>query len=976
MGISNNLSDTIKSSEEKLLISIESFINMFNKKGNEKRIIRFGQSLAEKDLFIQEAYIIMLCKSDYPIVAAMTANSMYHEDSIRLKEIVLAYMEGSNWSVYDKIITNLYIGDDEKTLKLLDCCEDSKLILDGFTNAKEYLIAQSEYKLLFDLIYAVVRSKHSQTLSLCLYKLNINEFYIKQQDDIIRNSCQILYDKKDFASLFMLCKNLKILHCLKNLLLRQAEELEKEFITAGTIAGIRLAFRILQNELQNDEKAYIAIIRKISKMEPSEEVKYIYFCYILKLIKLQGRLSEEIKDMLIHIGEVKLAKEKIYCVNLLADCLECTMLNQGMEAYNEFVTCLGINNLFRNEKQSPKVLPYFIYINEGFEKIERRKEFFSNLKNQENWQDKALLGLYMNSFYKYFISIHEFFQAIYLDREDRVYIRNTFKESIFYGRVNSINFEKESATATFQNAAYKHAIILTNKIVGENHIKLLKVGDEFSFKLNKFNPGSGYISITNFKLLDNERQEEFINADLSFWMDLKNCFQYILKIQKFTDIEKQQVEAIPHIDFKKLNLVDEFTMIYSEVLYRLRKVPYQIIEFIKALEVHKNNYFSIDKREALIAFGRSEELSTKSIETIKSVLALQMNRNDLIWLYVNSYLRLTVNIQFLLEALIKPEEQALNLDYCFYEYRFYGQLADYIHVDSKGIKSINVRTKSLLSLGVMSFILGKEPGVTEKMIQERTMVSFRLRKYFKGINRVAIEDVRSADPKNQVKLQNWNTIHNCNKLIRHQGKVFKETLRELNNLPKLNLIKVEGEHFYSDFFWCINNLSKREEDLYLYIKALGDNNPYFYQPGEYNKVFWKVEDEFTNEEAWLVLMQLIENNYSLYKILWIYLNSNLCRRIAIHNVFQEYYKKCIQLKGDSLHYMPGKVTKISFLATIASIKDSEIILKLNEIYCNGNVFLQIDDSYDIEEEFKLNHQITVNLAVYDQNMNYIYAEIQ
>jgi hypothetical protein len=387
----------------------------------------------------------------------------------------------------------------------------------------------------------------------------------------------------------------------------------------------------------------------------------------------------------------------------------------------------------------------------------------------------------MNSFYKYLISLHDFFEAIYGDKEDRVYLKNLCKDYVFYGKIKSVNMEKGIATAIFQNTAFKYRILLMQKHVGENHINLLQRDDEFSFKLNKFNPGSGYISITSFKLLDDDRQKQFDNLDLSYWEEFKSCLKKIAAQQTFSYIEKEKLEAIPHIEYKKLNLVNEYTTLWSEVLFNLKHKPEEIIEFIKTLEEHKNNLFDISCRDQYISFNRTDELLKRADETVKFIISRNINEKDLIWIYVNSYLRLIVAVQVILESILNPEEETLELDSRFYQYRFYGFLSN-IFING-GVKSGYVSTRSIRSYRSMSFLLDKECGVTEKMIEDKSYVSFRLRKYFKSGNRVAIEDVRNHGPQNKIKLQNWGVIHNCNKLIRFQGRVLKETLEELSELP-------------------------------------------------------------------------------------------------------------------------------------------------------------------------------------------------
>lgn len=965
--------DIIPAGQEKMIAEIQDYLISGNRKGNERRIISIGQSLVSYELSVQKSYINMLCESEYPISAAMTINSMHHKDADVLKEIVLESIETLNWSLFDKIISFIYINADDKLVALFDSIEDEQVLASGIEESVYFLACQSEYKFLFDLLYDAARCRHNSILRNCLRNIEINEFYVKQCRDAIQRCALAFYDKEDYDSLFFLCKNLKILQHLKMILHKDTEELENRFLEAQTINGVRLAFRVVQQEFKDDEKAYSFIISKISKMNESEDIQYIYFCYLLKLVELQNKISDGVKEQLSDIGEVKLLKEKNYGINLLAECLENVLINQGMETYNELVKILDVNHIFNYEKSIPRVNPYYIYKNESLDNIHKRKEYFRKLKDEEKWDDKSLFRFYMNSFYKYLLSIHDLFEAIYVGNEDRVYIKNICNEYVFYGKVKSINTEKENVTAFFENSAYKNFILLTQKHYGENHLNLLQRGDEFSFKLNKFNPRSGYIGITSFKLLNDSRQKQFDDLDLSYWENFRGCLREIVSKQTFSALEKEKLEEVPHIQFKKLQLINEYTALFSEVLFSLKCKVGEIIDFIKALEKHKNNLFDINSKDQFISFARTEELLNKSEETVKSIIDQKTNEKDLIWIYVNSYLRLTAAVQGILESIIEPESETLQLESLFYEYRFYGFLSSMFI--NNGTKSGYARTGSIRSIRSMSFLLDKECGITEEMIENKNYVSFRLRKYFRVSNRVVIEDVRNHGQNKMTKLQNWSVIHNCNKLIRYQGRVLKETIEELSELPKLNFIKVEEMRLLNDFIWCMNNLSKNEDDLFLYINALGINNPYYYIPGQYNNNYMRNPEISDVDKGRIILSQLIERNYNISKILLIYLNSYLCGLIPIDNVFEQYYESRENQKSRKVYYMPGKILEIMFSATIACIRDNILVLNLNQIFCRCRVCVRIDETDYTESDFTENQEVKVRLCEYNLEEYTIYAEI-
>jgi hypothetical protein len=172
----------------------------------------------------------------------------------------------------------------------------------------------------------------------------------------------------------------------------------------------------------------------------------------------------------------------------------------------------------------------------------------------------------------------------------------------------------------------------------------------------------------------------------------------------------------------------------------------------------------------------------------------------------------------------------------------------------------------------------------------------------------------------------------------------------------------------------MNNLSKNEDDLFLYIKALDINNPYYYIPGQYNKTFMEYTEEFNADQSRIILQQLIANNYNLSKILWIYLNSYLRNHIPIHIMLEEYYKNRERQKDRKIHYMSGKIQQILFLATINHIRDNMLVLYLKQVHCKCRVCVKLDDTDYTERDFSENQEVMIRLSEYHRDEHTIYAE--
>ena len=224
-------------------------------------------------------------------------------------------------------------------------------------------------------------------------------------------------------------------------------------------------------------------------------------------------------------------------------------------------------------------------------------------------------------------------------------------------------------------------------------------------------------------------------------------------------------------------------------------------------------------------------------------------------------------------------------------------------------------------------------------------------------------------------MQNWSVIHGANDLIKYNGRVFKETLEEMSKLPKLNFIKIEHKRFLSDFVWCMNNLCKNRNDLFLYIKALHNNNPYYYTLNQSSKTSMEYTNSLDIDQSRIILQQLIDNKYNLYKILQIYINSFMRYHIPIYIVLEEYYKSNDNMENRNVFYMSGTIQKISLTGTITQIKDNCLFLNLNHITCKCNVCVKLDDTDYSILDFNENQRISIRLSEHHRKERTIYTEI-
>lgn len=971
------INDRMKEKQNRFLYMAEKHIKKNNKKGNEGDIIEFGHRIEDYDLITQKEYINILCKSDYPITAGMTVRSLHHDEAVELKELVEVNIESLLWTLFQKIITLIYLNDYNKVIDILDEIDDINVLNTSIKESLRFLIDQKEDSYIYELFYAVIKCKHSSDLYHHFSNMKIYIYYIEKNKEIIRDGIKVLYEKKQYDPLFYICKNFKLLQSLNDILGVETSELEREFLSLNTINGVRLAFRVLQNKMSDDEKAYENIISKIANINKTDEIQYIYFCYLLKLIIIKvnrSDINEDVKEKLFNISEINLLRSKAYGINLLAECLETIFINKGLQAYNNFVELLGVNNIFEYKEEIPQIMPYSIY-NKNQEKISSRKEDLKRIKNEMNLNDLDFFEFYMNSFYKYLLKINDIFSILYEKDEDRILLKRILEEYTFYGKVSFINMDRGVAFAHYENIV-SDVLYLNKKNIGQIYFDSLRIGDKFSFKINRFDPRNGSIEITNFQLTGSHRIKEYENAVKLYWEILKDCFNNIIMNGKFTFQDQKTIRSVPHIIkivphiniFKEEDIVGEYAELWSKVLLSLKHNSKEIIEFINSFDRHKNSLFNInDNDSSFLSINRANKILVENAEaTIKTLTKINIRKEDLIYIYLNSYIRLVMDIQVILKYIIEPEKQTLRLDSIFKNYRFFGEL---VKMDGKEQeqKIGYVGTISMRTSEYMQFFIDKEQSVTQDMINSNKMVTFRLKEYHENEGHIEIEEVWVQVKKKW--LRSWAVIHDSHEQIKLRGIIKKETLEELSELNRLEINDIDFNKLIEGFTWSMNNLCYQEDILFKYVQALNNNNPFRYIPGE------RRENPLTNidgcniEQSKVILEQLIKNGYNLHKITFIYLNSYLSNNLTFDYLLKEFYNG-----KDDLQSLT-QIVSIKFLASVEKISEGVVFLRFSQLLSNARLFVRLKDTDYSEKDFSIGQKVKIGLVEYHQKENMIGAEL-
>ncbi len=876
--------------------------------------------------------------------------------------------------------------------EIIDSVNVDRTLHESINRALQYFIERSEYTPVFGLIYTIAQCRHRVNLLKHFHNFELNQHYIEKNKDLVHKSARCIYENKAYDSLFYFCKNFKLLKSLKTILQKEPRILEEEFVGLGTMNGIRLAYRVLQNEYRNDEQALKVIISRITDIPRNDEVRYMHFNFLMKLILIQKRVDEETRQQLIHMGEVKILKRNKHGIITLGRCLETVLLSQGMQSYKEFVEILGVNHIFTFKNEIPEVIPYRIY-EISLEGVSKRRNDLRKIMEKYRLSDQTFIDFYMNSFYRYFVSIGDFFSIAFKGKQDRIVLKRLFNyelfgEVYFKGQKNKETEDQETENretidgrtivrANFLNIVFR-TIELNAEFVDDITLELMQKDDIFTCRLKRFNPRNQVIIIEKFRFAEKEKYLKYVEAVNARWSSLKRCFTQIINEESLPTQCIRELGSFPSVMMVELDpedysaLVNDYAEVYSDVLLRLKDKPDEIIAFVKALDKSDNNLFSLrNTKSSFLPIKREDEKQVERAKaTAEALLAHELPKESFIWLYLNSYLRLVLNFGAMLKSLFKSELHMAELETLFSDYRFFGGLLKTIRKNGRVICLVDAITFKNPPYGMkLGFYLNKENSVTFAQIKDNKMVSFLISRYIPEDDFLEVQDIwtQGEDEWNR----NWKDLHDGHDQIKLYGTVKKDILDNLKMISKQTYRESEFKRLVEDFTWCMNRLCKEEDVLYQYLAALDKNNPFRYMDGEARKTIPAENVVYIKAQCDEILAQLIEHKYSLGKIFKIYLNSYLSLYLSVDEVFNAFNQKTG--RGSRVRYL-NEIMGVELQAEVSEISEENICFSLIQIPCQSRLFL-LDSMEGEKEVLALGQKVSLSLINYDPMENAIGVEL-
>lgn len=956
--------------------NIQSVVDDYINNGNHEKLISIGQNLVNVNREISiEDYIMIICNSKNPEVAAIIVHKMHHEGVELLEKIILDCMNDGEWSLYAKIITLIYLDKKDSLIEVFDeLHKRSGYVIGNFKRAIFYFTNQSEYNYVFELINLVSKSKSSIIIKDALYNYKINNFYVGKYANSIKETAKELYIKNQYSELFKLCKNFNILNDLKQILEVSPDKLILKFLDSESIDGIRLAYRVIKSQVNSTEEAYKKILTKINNMNQSDEVQYMTFIYIMKLIKLERQISNEYAQKICDLGTVKLLFRENHGKKTLIKALECILLEKGLEEYNDFIRLLDNNNIFRYKNCSV----IYNYKEEQEEEIEKRKSFIFQLK-QRGWTNIKIIEFYMRSFLRYTLSLGEFLEVLYGKHVDRVLLYNIFKRYRLKGKIVSVNYKDKYALALTTSFSLKEPLTINNIVMEEGKIRLLKEGDKFLFKISKYIPikvrkfnikskvtnidriDNGSILINFDTILGEERKEEFNNFQYTEWEKLKAILLEIIDTRMLKENHIESLKKIERIDLKKLDIISKNSALFVQAINSLSDDANNVSKFIKSL--HKNNIFGLKFNMRFNQINIERELFLKTKDAFNSLIEQDIPKKQLIDIFVNSHFRFLINFQCLLKQLYNEGDKVVDLLTLFYGYKFTGNLLPNLNNRKWGKNCIDVISKNIKYNEKVKFYIDQEYGISNEAINKNVNVYFRLNKYDVDKSTIFIKEVMPSDERYKRTPSAWQQMHNHNNLIKYKGKINKGLLKKISELGKLSNDKADYNKLIEAYVWNLNNLCNNKSDLSLYLEALNENNPFKYG--------LKVESYINEYEALNsinslnILNKLIRNEYEFYEIINIYLNSVLNKTIDLDECIKIYYDNKNR-KQDIYNFPKSVIEKIELTAIVCEINGNDVYLSFRDLKCKCNVFLDYEYAGTKVNNFNISDELKVCLISYNK----------
>lgn len=568
------------------------------------------------------------------------------------------------------------------------------------------------------------------------YEENRNNGEYPKKHDVILRTMKLLYEKEYWEALEILQQYIGGMNAVYEAVGMNRDEFCKFLSKKNTMDSLHFEYKIrkkaLEKEIENKE-AVIEFTRK-HRMEflAIQDGKWVLIdnnntkCWmvlyllikeqILRCIRNpQEELDEEIKSVfkdLPPIDFVKLEKPG-RPPKMIANLFNVLMKQERFKDVETLIDSMGVNNIFLYDEKLTK--PYFGVYGHTTITSDSRMILRDKLLPAFRNKPESAVKLYMNTHLKCFVQLLCFLSWYFsyyenagdpmclqctkrgldaeckkFDRVDGIQIKrnhpiNNYK---IFGEIESINNENKSLTIIASNIRWTRFYFACSNDVNviSKYFDCLQEGMMVRLHLKRYRFDTKNLEMYDLAIVDEDLQKRIIDKEKNKYIGMDKVLNNIIDSKTLMPYE-DELDEIQLFGSEQV-YVDENLELqpYHENINNKIKDTFHILcqyeptSIKKYVELVQNNniwgYFNPNTKDRhKTSINNVNKYNLEAKEDLELLMAAGYSNLDLVHIYMNSYLKVSITIGYFINRIISLDTSVhgkCDISELFKDYRFYG----------------------------------------------------------------------------------------------------------------------------------------------------------------------------------------------------------------------------------------------------------------------------------------------------------------
>ncbi|MGG7177235.1 hypothetical protein ACQPU1_06585 [Clostridium paraputrificum] len=388
---------------------------------------------------------------------------------------------------------------------------------------------------------------------------------------------------------------------------------------------------------------------------------------------------------------------------------------------NDLVEGLDRNNMYKYHNDLKNFNYPVIYSIEEEQKI---NELFGKIMEKDISLGQKIY-IYMNSFFRTFLNLEEFIESIIEESMEEVILNKLFAFYKFYGKV--INTEGDYIEIDPLYLGTRKSILLKKSSEPDLEWRNVKVNDEVSFDLKKFNKGRIYGK--TIKIIR-------LNSDENLLIDWELYSKALLKIslcRYISEENRRTLNEIRNIDFRAIRKIAKNQELIMECLRVLKNIE-SIANFLELLG--DRNSYKYDEIRSKLCYKPNGKDNEEKLEKLLSIIMSDKGSfENKVNIYMNTPLKTLVDINKFMGLLIENGLEENKVYRVFDKYKFYGKV-----IYSTG-NIVKVQPSTLYLKDIVTIDKRYQLSLKKENVRINNMVIFKINRYYKDTDRIDVQVV-------------------------------------------------------------------------------------------------------------------------------------------------------------------------------------------------------------------------------------------